>query len=450
MKTFFLLVISISVSIACHAQNNDLKKLEEQRKQALIEITNTSKLLNDTKKNTSSLLSRINLLSDQILSRQKVLQLLESELTGISNEQIKNEKEIAILEQELKEKQKQYAHAVEAIMHNRTGDNKLLFILSGRSFSESYRRLRYLREYSAWRSSQADEIKDKNLKLKEKKLLLAKTKSSKLALLKQREYESAKLKVEETSFQNEVKEAQKQQKELQKTLALKRQQADALNKKIERLIIDEVKRQEREAERKNKARAEAEKRAKVENKAAPENKAASENKTNTPTISENKPTNSETTETSQAEHPITITKEDFKLSSDFAANKGALPFPVTGAYTISNRFGVHKHNQWNVNTSSNGIIIKAQAGAKARAVFDGVVTSIFAVQGYYNNILVRHGNYYTVYSNIQNLYIKLGDTVTTGQALGVIYNDPDTGISETDFQLYQGRVKIDPEPWLKK
>lgn len=428
MKLSFLLVFCIFISLACFAQTNDLKKLEEQRKQALIEISNTSKLLNDTKKNTSSLLSRISLLSDQILTRQKVLRLLESELKEITVQQEKNEKEIVILEHNLKDKQKQYANAIEAIMHNRNGENKLLFVLSGRSLSESYRRLRYLKEYSVWRSSQADEIKDKNEKLKEKKLLLAKTKAGKLALLKQREDENSKLKEEETNYQKEVNEAQQQQKVLQKTLTLKRQQADALNKKIEKLIAEEVARQEKEAERKNKARAEAETKANAEKKK-----------------SENKPS-----DTAAPLHPITITNEDFKLSSDFASNKGRLPFPVTGTYSISSRFGVHKHNQWNVNTSSNGIVIKAQAGAKARAVFDGVVTSIFAVQGYYNNILVRHGNYYTVYSNIQNLYVKLGDTVSAGQVLGVIYNDPDTGISETDFQLYQGKTKIDPEPWLKK
>lgn len=422
------LILIFATCIICassFAQTNEIKRLEAERKQALIEISNTSKLLNDTKKNTSSLLSRISLLSDQIITRQRVLALLESEIKTISAEQERNEKEIAELEKGLRDKRDKYATAVNAVMRNRVGENKLLFVLSGKSLSESYRRFRYLKEYSTWQSSQADEIKEKSDTLKEKKQLLSKTKAEKIALLKQREAESNKLKEEESTYQGEVKEAQQKQKELQKTLAQKQKQADALNKKIENLIAEEVARQEREAKRKNQARAEAETKANAENGIPAEN-------------------------TKPSTVPETITKEDFKLSSDFASNKGRLPFPVTGAYTISSRFGVHKHKEWNVTTSSNGIVIKAQAGAQVRAVFDGVVTSIFAVQGYYNNIIVRHGNYYTVYSNIQHLYIKLGDSVTTGQVLGLIYNDPETNISETDFQLFKGTIKMDPEPWLKR
>jgi septal ring factor EnvC (AmiA/AmiB activator) len=418
----FLLSLSLFVSISVFAQTNrEIKKLEEQRKQAMQDIANTNKLLNDTKKNTSSLLSRIDLISDQIITWQKIVNLLEAEIKGITVEQEKTEQEIIVLEKDLKEQQKSYAKAVEAVLKNRNSENKLLFILSGKSLSESYRRLRYLKDYSNWRSTQADEITEKSNDLKERKVTLEKTKASKLALLKQREIEQDNLKKEENDYQQEVKEAQKKQKQLQQTLSQKRKQANALNKRIEKLIAEEVARQEREAKRKAKERASA-------------NAKGNAGKGNS------KP------DTSSAK----MTDADVKLSSNFASNRGKLPFPVTGTYSISNRFGSHQHSQWRITTSSNGIDIKAQSGAEAKAVFNGEVSKVIAFPGYNNCLIIRHGNYYTFYGNIQSLYVKQGDTVTTGQALGKIYTDPDTNISELHFQLWQGTTKLNPEPWLRR
>lgn len=420
MRIFFLLFGLLIGTLSFAQTNREIKKLEEQRKQAMLEISNTNKLLNDTKKNTSSLLSRISLISDQIITRQKIVELLEAEIRSITTEQEKTEKEIIALEGELKEKQKNYAKAVDAILKNRNSENKLLFILSGQSLSESYRRLRYLKEYSTWRSSQADEITEKSNDLKVKKEQLIKARASKLSLLKQKEIEQENLKKEETNYQQEVKEAQQKQKQLQQTLAQKRKQADALNKRIEKLIAEEVARQEREAKRKAKERAAA-----------------------------NSKTNSSKGRTESTATP-TMTETDVKLSSNFASNKGKLPFPVTGTYSITNRFGSHQHSQWRVTTSSNGIDIRARAGAEAKAVFNGEVSKVIAFPGYNNCLIIRHGNYYTFYGNIQTLYVKQGDTVATGQAIGKVYTDPETNISELHFQLWQGTSKLNPEPWLRK
>ena len=164
-----LLLLTLVISISSFAQTAKIKELEQQRKDALREISNTDKLLRETKKTTTNLLDRIKLISNQIFSRQKVLGLLEQEVSGISAEEIQIGKEIIILEAELKAKQANYAKAIDAMQRNRQGENKLLFILSGKSLTESYRRMRYLREYSEWRSQQADEIKEKSETLKERK-----------------------------------------------------------------------------------------------------------------------------------------------------------------------------------------------------------------------------------------------------------------------------------------
>lgn len=124
--------------------------------------------------------------------------------------------------------------------------------------------------------------------------------------------------------------------------------------------------------------------------------------------------------------------------------------PVTGASTIISNFGVNRSSEWNVSTNSNGIDIQAQRGADVRSIFDGEVSKVFSFPGSNNCVIVRHGDYYTFYANMLDLYVKQGDKVKTGQALGKIFTDPDTGIANMHFQLWQKTTKLDPKPWLKR
>lgn len=420
MRKIFLLLILL-ISIPALAQQSKIKELEEQRKQALRDISNTDKLLKDTRQTTASLLNRIKLISGQISSRKQIVSLLAQEVDAIAESEKETEREISRLEKELKEKQDSYAKAISGMLRNRQSENKLLFILSGKSVSESYRRLRYLREYSEWRAMQADDIIEKSKELKEKKDALEKTKQEKAVLLRQRKIEQGQLEKDESNFQTEVKETQAKQKELQSVLKQKKQHAESLNKRIENLIAEEVARQERAAKLLALERTRTES-AKRNNKAA----------------------------ASPDAKPVIPSSANVELSGSFASNKGNLPFPITGNYIITSRFGMHQHEQWKVSTSSNGIDIQSQSGAEARSVFQGEVSRVIAFPGYNNCIIVRHGNYYTFYGNIQTLYVKQGDKVSAGQALGKVYADPDTGAAEMHFQLWQNTTKLNPEPWLRR
>lgn len=433
MRIFAFLTV-LSICISSFAQSNSkIKELEQQRKNMLREISNTDNLLRETKKSTTTLLDRIKLISNQIFSRQKVLELLEQELRGIDAEQKRIESEIGTLEVELKSKQQSYAKAIEGMLGNRQGENRMLFVLSGKSLTESYRRLRYLQDYSEWRSKQADEIKTQNRKLQEREEALTKAKAEKTSLLGLRVKEQDNLKQEETNYQTEVGEAQKKQNDLQKILTQKRKQAEDLDKQIERLIAEEVARQEREAKRIAEAKAKAE----ASNKSNKNNKSTDSKKTDTPSTA------------AAPSKPIVATPENITLSNNFASNKGKLPYPITGNHTITTRFGNHQHSKWNVTTSSSGIDIRSQSGAEAKSVFNGEVSYVAAIPGYNTCIIVRHGTYYTFYGNIQNIYVKQGDKVTTGQSLGKVYIDPDTGFSQMHFQLWRGTNKLNPEPWLR-
>lgn len=421
MRNIVLILIVLFVSSPVWGQTAKIKELEIQRKQMLLEISNTDKLLRETKKTTSTLLTRMNLVANQIASRKKVIVLLENEILGIDEQQVELEKEIKALDVELKSKQESYAKTVDAVLRNRQNQNKLLFILSGRSLSESYRRLRYLREYSEYRSNQADEIKQKQEERRHKQEVLTRTKAEKVVLLKQRETERGNLQKEEQNYQTNVKEAQQKQKDLQKVLIEKKKQANKLNSEIERLIAEDIARQEREAKKRAEAQAKAQ--AKTQTKGG----------------------------TVASVPKDAITEADIKLSGSFAANRGKLPVPITGNYVVTTRFGIQQYRQWGgVSTLSNGIDIQSQAGAQARCVFDGEVTTVGNMPGSNNFIIVRHGGYYTFYGNISSLSVRKGDKVKTNQALGTVFTDPDTNRSELHFQLWNGKTKQNPEPWLRK
>lgn len=403
------------ISTASFAQNSKLKDLERQRRRALLDIENTDRLLKDTKINTASLLTRIKLISNQITNRKQVLSLLEQEIDELKQEETKISGEINTLTIELNLKKESYHKAIVSMMRNRESDNQLLFVLSGRSLSESYRRFMYLKDYANWRKMQADDIlmRNKLLSVKQDSLVLAKTEKQKTLATKEEEQKN--LKKEEDNYQKEVNKAQKNAKELQRILEQKKRQAQALDKQIEKLISEEIKRQEQ--------------------------KATKEEQTNTAGKTDNSTTSGKT--------EVISTKENIKLSSNFASNKGKLPFPISGNYTISSRFGPQKHGRW-VTTSSGGIDIQSQANAKAQAVFDGVITHISSFPGYGTCIIIRHGNYYTFYGNIQTVNVKKGEEVSTGQTLGTVFTDADTNASQMHFQLWQSKTKLDPEPWLRK
>lgn len=459
MRTILVVFILLASVLTAFSQTNSkIKELEKKRKLALQEIENTTLLLNEAKQSSAGILTRINLIIEQISSRQNLINLLGNEIDAISEQQAVTEKEIAVLEVELKDQQKAYSKALEGMVLKKQKTNKLLYVLSGKSLGESMRRMKYLKDYSSWRAQQIVDIRAKQDTLMQKKRGLEKSKTEKQTLLDNRKQENVKLQTEEKQRKDEMDAAGKKQAELQSILQKKQKQADNLNAQIERLIAEEVARQEREAKRQAEEQARREKarqeqaRKEAERKAKERKQKSKSKSKSTETVPKTKPETEPETKIAEATPaPVpTITKENTKLSSNFASNKGRLPMPVTGAYRIVGRFGKHVHNQWKVTTNSSGIDIQSQSGAQARAVFDGEVSRVVAFPGYNNCVIIRHGGYYTFYGNIQQVTVRQGQKISTGQSLGVIYTDSDTGSSQLHFQLWQGTNKLNPEPWLQR
>ncbi len=439
MKKLFLIILCLGLSFSIFSQSNQIEKLREQQKIILEDIKNTNKLYLDVKKQTTTILQRINLINKQIASRKEMMALQRQEIEELSKELNRIEQEIKKLNEELVQKQDSYAKAVRTLQLNRSSQNELFFILSGKSLGESLRRMQYIKEYSKWRKSQANEIKEKNKELSKRKEDFEKAKEGRLTALKSLEEEQKKLQSEEDSRKSEMKTAQGKQKELQKTLQDKERQAKKVDQEIERIIREEVARQEREAAARRKAE---------EAKRAEQAKKEAEKKS--PAKEKEKPASDKAQPAPKVETPKADIDETFNLSKSFISNKGKLPMPVTGTSTIVSQFGVNRHNEWNISTNSNGIDIQAQRGSNIRSVFEGEVSKVAYFPGMNTCVIIRHGDYYTFYANIYDLHVKVGDKIKTGQSLGTIYTDPDTGVASMHFQLWHKTNKLNPAPWLKR
>ena len=390
------------------AQNSTrVQELEKQRKEALVEVERINGLIDQTQATTKDYLRRLNLLSEQILSRKKVISLLGQEVEAINMEMREMSRQIRRLEGELEEKQQNYGKSVRSMYRRQASQDKLLFILSAENFAQSLRRLRYLREYAAWQKRQASEIVEKQTEITQKRNALTQTRQEKQQLLAQQERERKQLQSEETNQQKEVKMLNKKKSQLQAQLREKQKQAQQLDRLIQEQIAREI------AEANKKKAADKQRQADVKGGYA-------------------------------------MTKVEKALSDNFAANRGRLPYPVAGSYTIISRFGEQQHEQLKyVRTNNNGIDIQTAPGTDARAVFKGVVTRIFTVPGFNHSIIVRHGNYLTVYSNLSQVYVKTGDHVDTRQALGRIFSDPEeSNATILHFQLWKEKTKLNPVPWL--
>lgn len=324
----------------------------------------------------------------------------------------------------------------------RSSQDKLLFILSADNFAQSLRRMRYLREYADWQKKQASEIIDKQKEIADKQKELEKTRSEKNALLGAREDESRKLQTEESSQKEEVQQLNKKQKQLQADLKKKKKQADALNRQIEKQIAEEIARAEAEAKAARERAARAERNRLAREKAAASGKKVPDTARETEQVREER--------VADTKGGYAMTKAEKRLSDDFAGNKGRLPYPVSGRHTIVAAFGEQQHQELKyVRTNNSGIDIQTAPGADARAVFNGEVTRVFVVPGYNNSVIIRHGNYLTVYSNLSQVYVKAGDKVSTRQAIGKIFTDTEYGNATIlHFQLWKEKTKLNPAPWL--
>lgn len=410
-----------------------IKELEGKRGELLEQIEQSESLLLSTKKDVKSQLNDLALITSKIDERKKFIQSIEQDIRTLDREVASLEKEIKELQHELEEKQHRYASSVLYMRKNRSIQEKLMFIFSANSLSQTYRRLRYVSEYATFQRVQGEQIKQKQQQVIVKKQEVLLVKSEKTNLLAQRAEEQKKMEEQESQQRVLVANLQKKQRGIQRELNRQRTEQKKLNAQIDRLIEEEIAAAKRRAEEERKRRAAEAKKNKT--------KPGAVSSANDAVV---KPMDRNAT-------MMDAYSGELHLSSSFEQNRGRLPVPIDGAYAVVGHFGQYNvQGLKNVRLDNKGVDIRGRSGAKACSVFDGEVSAIFQDPSGKKTwgVLVRHGNYISVYFNLASVSVKKGQKLKTRDAIGKVATDA-SGNTVLHFQLRKEKAKLNPERWLK-
>jgi septal ring factor EnvC (AmiA/AmiB activator) len=390
MRKFAALILSLFLSTLLFSQNVSEQTARKQKIEE--EISYLDKQLAATKSRKQSNTKELNYIQRKISNRKKLLKEIENEIKNIDTEVSKKEQQIAELDRSLESLKRSYSDLVYNAYKNRDQTVWLMYVLASKNIEQGYRRWSYIKDYTSALREMADEIRGKSLRIAEEKYQLAKIKSNSLTNQAKKELEVKRLSTDESKARQVISQLSKKEKEMVKQLNVKRREVEKLNREIERILTAVVKEKER-----------------------PDYKA---------------------------------TAVDIALSEEFGNNRGKLPWPVKRG-AIVEQFGQHNHPVFkNVKLPfNNGVNISTDAGADALCVFDGVVKQVLMMPGYNQCILVQHGDYFTFYTKLDKIYVKSGQKVKTGDALGSLTVSDDESVIH--FQLWKGTVKQNPENWIR-
>jgi len=413
---FFLICVAATLSVS--AQSSD--QLKRERDRLTDEMDKLTRELNETVNNKKSTIKQLNILRAQINLREKKIDNIDSEVRNLNSEITENTNNVHSLEQQLQQLRKEYEGMVLFAYHNKSGYNKLMFVFAAKDFNQAYKRLKYLQEFAAYRKRQAGYIEDKEKELYGRIVQLDKTKEEKRNILLEQKKEKETLGKERSDQQKVATSLSKQEGQLKNEQRDLQRKIAATTRAISAAISREVAEARRKAEEAAKAAAA---KAKAANKEAPEPAPVA------------RKTNSEV---------LNSTPEAAALSSNFLGNKGRLPWPVEKGNIVQG-FGTSRVD--GIEVSNDGIDVRTSSGAAMRAVFEGEVTTVKDIMGTMF-VIIKHGEYFTAYSNLKSVSVKVGQKVSTKQNIGIVATDGASGETIAQFKLYKGQTQVNPETWL--
>ncbi|HKK10014.1 MAG TPA: peptidoglycan DD-metalloendopeptidase family protein [Bacteroidales bacterium] len=409
MRRFLNIVFS--VLLLMFLGNGDLfaqsekEKLRKNKEKIEQEIRLTNNLLQETKKNKKASINQLVLLEKKIDQRQRLIDNIESEIYYLNNSILYNQKRISELEKKLEKLRGEYARMIQAAQKNQNNMTRLMYLFASEDFNQAIKRMQYFRQYGHYRREQSLLIQNTQDSIKNKNQELRDMRQRKVSLKAQQEFEKQNMVEEKTEKNKTINNLASEEKQLLADLRRKKKESDRLNKAIEKAIAEEIVKAE-----------------------------AAANKS-----TEDKPTIKRTFE---------LTPDQVKLSNSFADNRGKLPWP-TEKGIISSTFGEHPHPVLKyVKTQNNGIDILTVKGQKARAVFSGTVTNVVGMSNTKKAIIIRHGEYLSVYSNIKEVLVSVGQQVDTKQVIGEIYTEGNSNKTELHFEIWKGKKLQNPSYWL--
>lgn len=438
MKCYILLFFSCFLMLPALAQNSKrVRDLKNQKARLQQTLKRSKQDLERTRSDVNKGKKTIQVLDQQIHTRVQYIQRTQSELDSLNYSIDTLKTRIRCLDSVLLVKKAKFKKSLRLAQAYRKVNSSLLFAMSADNVTQMYRRLRYTREYAAYQRAQGENVVRQQVIVLEHQNRMLALKSEANQKMQTLISERAKLARQQADEQSNVNRLQKKQNSLQQQVDLQNKQIAALEKKIDQLVAYEIeqarKRAEAEARRKAEAaRRKAEQQRKAAVKSVPEGR-----ETATQPLKE--------TSRSIAKGQW-LTPEEKQLNGGFEQNRGRLPVPITGPYMVGAHYGANTMGKRNIMLQNKGVNYVGQAGARARVVFDGEVSAVFALSGM-KNILVRHGSYISVYCNLSSVIVKKGQRVKARDLLGTVAADF-TGDYVLHFQLRKETTRLNPEQWV--
>lgn len=394
MRILFVSFFFMILSSICVAQS--IADLQKKKQDAEKNIEYTTRLLKEVQKNERSSLGSLRLIKNKISQRNAIISSINSEINLYQEFIANNSMVIDMLKNDVVQIKKEYAELIRSAYRNRNAYDKILFLLSAENVNQAHRRFLYLKRYTTYRENQAETIGAIQLVLDKKTVKLEQQKTTKQQLIGQTQKEAQQLTVEKKQQDMEFAKLQNDKNKLRKKLKQQQGIEQQLERQIQ-LIIEEEARKSRDS----------------------------------------------------GGSGFALTPEQKLVGDNFAQNKKRLPWPVERGI-ITEHFGIHQHPVLtNVEIKNNGINIATEIGSKVRAVFNGEVSRVFGISGGNTAVIIRHGKYLSVYSNLREVVVKKGDKVATKQEIGTVYFDKDDGDkSILKFQIWYERQKLNPEDWI--
>jgi len=394
MRRFLFGIFQVLFVISSFGQSmTDLRSKKENAEQA---IRLTSTLLDEARKNEKTTLNKLSLISSQIENRNNLIQNINAEYVMLDHYVTENTAVVNMLQQDLADLKKEYGAMVRFAQKSKSTNDLMIFLLSAESLNQAYKRLLYMRQYTRYRKTQLEVINVLSKLIKEKAADLEKQKQQKLQLIKSKQQENMLLQEEKNEQDRTVLSLRQKQQDLRRKLREQEKIQNELDRAIEKLLQEEAGKTGRKEE-------------------------------------------------------FELTPEQKLIAADFEKNKGRIPWPVERGI-ITERFGVHPHPVLKqITVKNNGIDISTQNGSKARAVFSGEVSRVFAISGGNMAVIIRHGTFLSVYSNLKEVYVKAGQKVSLKQEIGTIFTDSaDDNKTVLKFQIWRQNQKLNPQDWITR
>ncbi len=434
MPKLILSLLFICLTSVLWSQESQQEKLEQRKAQIQREIRENEKMLQTVKKKEKTAVNVIVIQSNKIKLKEKLIQTTEKQTKLLNNDIYINQVQINHLKKELTELKEDYANMILKSYKSRSEQSRAMFILSSESFKQAYKRMQYMKQYTNYRKLQGEEIQSKSNQLIDYNGKLDKQKQEKQKLIAEKEKERLSLLKEKQEQQKLVNSIKKDKNKIAAEIKKKQQEAKAIDRQIDRLIREAIAEANRKA-----AMERAMEKAKAQSKAESKTETKEELKTRAKSLVSSAPVSSS---------KIELTPEAKIIADNFKANRGRLPFPVEKGF-ISLGFGDQPHPVYKTLTIHNsGVEITTEQGSSARAVFDGVVTSVIVLSPVNKAVMIQHGDYFTVYQNLSSVSVSKGDKVSRKQAIGRVRTNGETGKTVIKFLILQNTTYNNPSSWL--